>query len=70
MGDQDHDHERHYQTRFRQLLLLQSALSSRQKKENRAVLTWTIRTQAEAERLRPWVDNMIFENFRPEKSFN
>ncbi len=40
------------------------------KKENRAVLTWTIRTQAEAERLRPWVDNMIFENFRPEKSFN
>ena len=38
------------------------------KKENRAVLTWTIRTQAEAERLRPWVDNMIFENFRPEKS--
>ncbi len=38
------------------------------KKENRAVLTWTIRTQAEAERLRPWVDNMIFENFRPQKS--
>ena len=38
------------------------------KKENRAVLTWTIRSQAEAERLRPWVDNVIFENFRPEKS--
>ena len=40
------------------------------KKENRAVLTWTIRTQAEAERLRPWVDNVIFENFRPGKTTN
>lgn len=38
------------------------------KKENRAVLGWTIRSRSEAERVRPWIDNVIFENFRPHKS--
>ncbi|MFQ7077247.1 MAG: hypothetical protein ACLRSW_04525 [Christensenellaceae bacterium] len=39
------------------------------KKENRAVLTWTIRTQA-GRTACPWVDNVIFENFRPGKTTN
>jgi glycerophosphoryl diester phosphodiesterase len=39
------------------------------KKENRAVLAWTVRTQAQAEKVRPWVDNLIFEDFLPEKTF-
>ena len=38
------------------------------KKENRAVLGWTIQSEAQAEKLRPWVDNVIFENFRPRKT--
>ena len=38
------------------------------KKENRAVLGWTIQSEAQAEKLRPWVDNVIFENFRPHKT--
>ena len=36
--------------------------------ENRAVLGWTIQSEAQAEKLRPWVDNVIFENFRPRKT--
>lgn len=35
------------------------------KKKDCAILGWTVRTEEEARRITPWVDNIIFENIRP-----